>query len=139
MIHTVSMNYEIKENENNILNSKTQTNKYETLLIRTFTPTFKDIENPEPKNNQLKDIKEGKRDSAKLDSNLTLQKMNFIQYEEEEKINKKPIKKYNSHKIKKKKYKSKSLVQKNLYLIIMIKIILFIMEIKIIKGKEKKY
>lgn len=109
---TVNMNYEIKENENNILNSKTQTNKYETLLIRTFTPTFKDIENPEPKNNQLKDIKDGKRDSAKLDSNLTLQKMNFIQYEEEEKINKKPIKKYNSHKIKKKKYKSKSISTK---------------------------
>ena len=77
------------------------------MLLRNNTPHFEDLESFEKINNSIKDNIEGEKQkkSMKIDSSLTLQKMKFVQIEEETKdikINKNPIKKFNSDRIKKK-------------------------------------
>ena len=77
------------------------------MLLRTNTPHFEDLESFEKINNSIKDNIEDEKQkkSMKIDSSLTLQKMKFVQIEEDEKkinINKNPIKKFNSDKVKKK-------------------------------------
>ena len=79
------------------------------MLLRNNTPHFEDLESFEKINNSIRDNIEGERPkkSMKLDSSLTLQKMKFVPIEvEETKINKNPIKKFNSDKVKKKKKSS---------------------------------
>ena len=68
-------------------------------IIRVLTPRFKDSEIPERKNS-LKD-ESGSKCSIKIDSSMTLQKMNFVQYEDKnENNNNKNVKIYKSNKIK---------------------------------------
>jgi hypothetical protein len=75
------------------------------ILLRNNTPHFEDLESFEKINNSIKDNIEGEKPkkSMKIDSSLTLQKMKFVPIEEETpKINKNPIKKFNSDKVTKK-------------------------------------
>ena len=75
------------------------------MLLRNNTPHFEDLESFEKINNSIKDNIEGEKPkkSMKIDSSLTLQKMKFVPIEEETpKINKNPIKKFNSDKVSKK-------------------------------------
>jgi hypothetical protein len=105
-----SMNCENKNNAHSILLNKLQiinydisSNKNNNRLLRRLTPRFEDLENNEQKNNNstIKDFKEEnyKEPIIKIDSSLTLQKMNFVQSEEENE-EKKIIKKSISYKIK---------------------------------------
>lgn len=106
-----SINCDNKNNVNSILlnklqmkNSDISSNKNNNHLLRSLTPRFEDLENTEQKNNNstIKDFKEenSKEPIIKIDSSLTLQKMNFVQLEEENE-EKKKIKKSISYKIKK--------------------------------------
>ena len=106
-----SINCDNKNNVNFILlnklqmkNSDISSNKNNNHLLRSLTPRFEDLENTEQKNNNstIKDFKEenSKEPIIKIDSSLTLQKMNFVQLEEENE-EKKKIKKSISYKIKK--------------------------------------
>lgn len=94
----------LKENESNLNN-----NKKEYLILRSYTPKFDDSQNLEANNINNYNVKEEfiKKDLIKVDSSLTLQKMNFVQDEEnkENKINK-TFKKHKSHKIKNKSCES---------------------------------
>ncbi len=98
---------EDKENQNKKKESNSKTNKNEFLLSRTFTPTFDETQTTQQKNNitdnnyNVKEYKETKRDSIKFDSSFSLQKIKFVNIKEKEVIiNKNPVKKYPSHKIK---------------------------------------
>lgn len=106
-----SINCDNKNNVNSKLlnklqmkNSDISSNKNNNHLLRSLTPRFEDLENTEQKNNNstIKDFKEenSKEPIIKIDSSLTLQKMNFVQLEEENE-EKKKIKKSISYKIKK--------------------------------------
>ena len=95
----------------------TKDSAYNNLLIeekdffylRKDTSHFEDVENCEKINISFRDNIENDRltkYSVKIDSSLTLQKMNFVQIEEVPEmvnVNKNPIKKFNSERLKKKK------------------------------------
>ena len=108
---SINMNFDSRKNNtlNNMSkekNNNNNTNNEEIpILLRSYTPKFEE-ENVEHKNNShIKEAKEEiivKRDSVKIDSSLTLQKMNFVNIEEAEvevEVNKAKIKKFNSHKV----------------------------------------
>ena len=88
--------------------SNSSINKENFLALRTLTPKFDESQNIEQNNsnanlNNSKDVKQqnNKRDPNKIDSCLTLQKMIFVDLEEEKEIiNKNSVKKYPSHKVK---------------------------------------
>ena len=88
---------------NNLLNDKMH-----FFYLRKDTPHFEEVENFEKINISFKDSIENeglKKTSAKIDSSLTLQKINFVQIEEDREmvnVNKNPIKKFNSERLKKK-------------------------------------
>ena len=104
---------EKQENQSQRKESDSKINKNEFLLLRTLTPKFDETQITEQNsisnnnnNNNVKEYKEAKeemnkRDTNKIDSSLTLQKINFINMEEKEEIiNKNAVKKYPSHKVK---------------------------------------
>ncbi len=106
---------EEQENQSQSKESDSKINENEFLLLRTLTPKFDETQSTEQNNcsirnnnnnNNVKEYKEAKEemnkiDTNKIDSTLTLQKMNFINMEEKEEIiNKNTVKKRPSHKVK---------------------------------------
>jgi hypothetical protein len=117
-ISSISLNL---NNKNNFLNnisqeegqqqkkeSNSSVNKENFLALRTLTPKFDESQNIDQNNskaniNNSKDVKDqnNKKDTNKIDSCLTLQKMIFVDLEEKKEIiNKNSVKKYPSHKVK---------------------------------------
>jgi hypothetical protein len=105
-----------EEEQEQLQNESTSSiNKKEFLPLRAHTPKFyesKNIENNNYYSNNniinIKEVKEAKevkgkinkRDSTKIDSSLTLQKMIFVNLEEKKEINKNSVKKFKSQNIK---------------------------------------
>jgi hypothetical protein len=95
---SISMMNKSQEKELNAKEIKVQNN-----LIRSSTPKFKDSESTERRNSIKEDA--SSKSPIKIDSSLTLQKLNFVQLEDKEDKNSiRNVKKYNSHKIKNKSY-----------------------------------
>ena len=95
---SISMMNKSQEKELNAKEIKVQNN-----LIRPYTPKFKDSESTERRNSIKEDA--SSKSPIKIDSSLTLQKLNFVQLEDKEDKNSiRNVKKYNSHKIKNKSY-----------------------------------
>ena len=95
---SISMMNKSQEKELNAKEIKVQNN-----LIRSYTPKFKDSESTERRNSIKEDA--SSKSPIKIDSSLTLQKLNFVQLEDKEDKNSiRNVKKYNSHKIKNKSY-----------------------------------
>lgn len=92
--------------EHNIDNKNSFSNEDESMIIGNTTPHFKDLANSDKNNISFKMIENDfKNNSTKLDSSLSLQRMQFVQIEEKPeimKVNKNKIKKSISDRINKK-------------------------------------
>ena len=106
LISYEQMNPSIKDSilKNKIENiNKISKENEESILMSTNTPRFEYLENFDKSNNSLKMTENIKKKSAKLDSTLSLQKMKFVQMEDDPEImNLNKVKKSISNRIKKK-------------------------------------